>query len=248
LSDGKAREMVNFLGIGSGKAGTTWAFKRLAMHPELYFPLGKETHYWNHGRHAGDYMRAFKRGELAERCGWKCGEITPTYALLPPERIAALKQVFPAARVFIIARHPAARTMSSLKQFYRRGKIESLVIQTMLDHCNRSIILDHSRYGLILDKWGKHYDVKVLLFDDIRSSPKALLADICRHVGVDETFFVKLPDEIVAPPVHASGGVAPLPEFWRWVVQQTERDIVAVERATNRDLSHWRSPEPIADL
>jgi hypothetical protein len=108
--------MLDFLGIGSREAGTTWVFKRLAMHPEAYFPMGKEAHYWDKGDHTSCCMRAFGVGDVITTNRWKCGGITPSYAVVPSERIAALKGAFPEARVFIIARKPVDRTMSNLKR------------------------------------------------------------------------------------------------------------------------------------
>ncbi len=40
--------MLDFLGIGAQKAGTTWLYERLRDHPEIVFPHpNKEIHFWS---------------------------------------------------------------------------------------------------------------------------------------------------------------------------------------------------------
>jgi len=40
--------MINnlFLSVGAMKAGTTWLYKQLQYHPEIYFTPEKEIHYF----------------------------------------------------------------------------------------------------------------------------------------------------------------------------------------------------------
>lgn len=77
----------HFLGIGAQKAGTTWLYRMLARHPDLWLPPVKELHYFNRlqlrsGRHPDegptnlDRARAetisrtiewVKKGKLPER-------------------------------------------------------------------------------------------------------------------------------------------------------------------------------------
>jgi hypothetical protein len=38
--------VVDFLGIGAQKGGTTWLYRQLLRHPQVAFPRGKELHYW----------------------------------------------------------------------------------------------------------------------------------------------------------------------------------------------------------
>ncbi|MDZ7753987.1 MAG: sulfotransferase [Gammaproteobacteria bacterium] len=40
-------EIVNFLGIGAPKAGTTWLWKQLNSHPQIWLPPRKEIHYFD---------------------------------------------------------------------------------------------------------------------------------------------------------------------------------------------------------
>ncbi len=38
---------VDFLGIGAQRAGTTWLYRCLQRHPQLYLPGTKELHYFD---------------------------------------------------------------------------------------------------------------------------------------------------------------------------------------------------------
>ena len=40
--------MLDFLGIGAQKAGTTWLYQRLNEHPRIWLPPIKELHYFDH--------------------------------------------------------------------------------------------------------------------------------------------------------------------------------------------------------
>jgi hypothetical protein len=39
--------MVDFLGIGAQKAGTSWLHRNLSHHPQIWFPIVKEVHYFD---------------------------------------------------------------------------------------------------------------------------------------------------------------------------------------------------------
>lgn len=68
--------MLDFLGIGAQKAGTTWLQVMLSQHPEIHFPLGKEVHFWNHQyKGLAWYQAHFNNSH--QNC--KQGEITPAY-------------------------------------------------------------------------------------------------------------------------------------------------------------------------
>ena len=72
--------MIDFLGIGAQKAGTTWIYQHLSRHPQICFPAGKEIHFWDHYRNNGvDWWTSLFADDHPGR---KQGEITPAYATL----------------------------------------------------------------------------------------------------------------------------------------------------------------------
>lgn len=237
---------MDFLGIGAQKAGTTWLFKRLAMHPEIYFPLGKECHYWNTSRWRRmwnrHYRRAFKQTRLKNENGWKCGEITPAYAMLPSKTIAEVKALSPDARVFFVARDPVSRAWSAVRHRVRRN-IDELDATALARLAVRDKVIARSNYAATLARWGDAFPVKVLLYDDIQSRPARMLDELCEHIGIDTRFYAKLPDDILREAVFSGQKYPVPPGFADAILAKHEADIRAVEAATGRDLSHWRCPD-----
>ena len=111
--------MLDFLGIGAQKAGTTWLYEMLCQHPQLAFPGGKEMHFWDAGRSRGLewYRSCFNVGEK------KNGEITPAYAMLPVETIREIHALNPALRVIYILRNPIDRAWSSARMALERAEM-----------------------------------------------------------------------------------------------------------------------------
>jgi hypothetical protein len=58
--------LVDFIGVGAQKAGTTWLFGQLLQHPEVYFPPVKEVHYFDSFR--SDKIRQRRLRILTEKC------------------------------------------------------------------------------------------------------------------------------------------------------------------------------------
>ena len=49
------KNLPTFLGIGAQKAGTTWLYKKLVQHPEIWIPPKKELHFFDNSSH---YLKA----------------------------------------------------------------------------------------------------------------------------------------------------------------------------------------------
>ena len=46
-STGNAGPVVKFIGIGMGKAGTSWLHDMLMQHPQIFLPPQKEVQFFN---------------------------------------------------------------------------------------------------------------------------------------------------------------------------------------------------------
>ncbi len=55
--------MVDFLGIGVQKAGTSWLHKNLASHPEVWLPFIKEVHFFNRRFIKDARLERLRRGQ-----------------------------------------------------------------------------------------------------------------------------------------------------------------------------------------
>jgi len=102
--------MLNFLGIGAQKCGTTWLYAMLSKHPDIAFPGGKEIHFWSeddYQERLAWYQNLFSGDEQVK------GEITPAYAFLDGGRIKEIYRLVPDLRLIYMIRNPVNRAWSN---------------------------------------------------------------------------------------------------------------------------------------
>jgi hypothetical protein len=101
IGDPEAEQVIDFLGIGAQKAGTTWIFERLKEIPQIHFPAGKEVHFWDTYPHNGKNLSWWLELFPLDHFGRKQGEITPAYALLDQPKLQQIKRLLPDLCFFI---------------------------------------------------------------------------------------------------------------------------------------------------
>ena len=235
--------MINFLGIGAQKAATTWIFECLQMHPEVYFPGGKEIHFWDEYREKGTgwWLDIFRS---ASHHGRKQGEITPAYALLDVDTIRQVAAVAPELRLFYSIRNPIARAWShALMSFGYLGLEFDEVSDTwFIEHFTSDDSLHRSDYRSAINRWSEVFGIDMLhiiMFDDIVADPKQVLVGIARHLDIDPEFFHCLPDREALKPEFAGPGHAIRPgllDFLRILYRPAIEDLA---ESMNRDFRHW---------
>ncbi|HET6346102.1 MAG TPA: sulfotransferase [Myxococcota bacterium] len=183
--------MLDFLGIGAQKAGTTWLWQNLLQHPEIRFPGGKELHFWDayYERGLGWYEAVFANEGPA-----KCGEITPAYALLGLQRIEALRALNPALRLLYCVREPQARCWSAALMALARCDMrpEEASDRWFIDHFLSQASRLRTDYLGTIQRWCSVFGTEALLvvrFDTLVSRPRDVLEACCRHIGVDPAFY-----------------------------------------------------------
>jgi hypothetical protein len=179
--------MIDFLGIGAQKAGTTWLAENLRVHPDVFIPERKELHYfdnkWN--RPLSDYAHHF-----AEAAGQVRGEITPAYGILDPERIRYVARILPDLRLILLLRNPIERAWSHalMDLASRRGRDPAEVpTQEVIRFLESDVAGRRGDYLAILDAWGADFPREQLyvgFFEWIHERPRELLGDVFRHIGV----------------------------------------------------------------
>ena len=126
--DGWAAGPPDFVGVGAARCGTSWWFRQITRHPEVFFDRRlhtKEVHFFNSMRdfqrlpdHYADlYAQHFPRPPDAGRTG----EWTPRY-MLDPWVMRQLRQVAPAARILLLLRDPVARYASAYARTMRQER------------------------------------------------------------------------------------------------------------------------------
>ena len=256
-ADSSAAPTVDFLGIGVQKGGTTWLYHQLARHPQVAFPRGKEVHYWDAAPTptADEWAALLEPPSRQSRTGRpiKTGEITPAYATLPVEKIAAIKRRCPSIRLFISLRNPLDRAWSAALMGLTRAQmlVPEASDQWFLDHFRSAASRARGDYLGCLDRWHSVFPQEQLLIlfqDDIAAQPAAVLDALAAHLGIDAGEFRALPaealGEVVVPGLGdgvVSTAPPPLrPSLLGPLLELYGSDIARLERLTGRDLSAWR--------
>ncbi len=251
-------DVVDFIGIGAQKAGTTWIYSQLSKHSAVTFPRGKETHYWNGlGEKSADEWVQLLKPPSQPACDQQrriAGEITPAYALLSIEQIAAIRRRCPEIRIFMSLRNPVERAWSAALMALARAEMryEEASDQWFIDHFHSAASLARGDYLTSLKRWWSLFPREQLLIifhDDILSHPYEVLSSLATHVGIKAEEFAALPqpkgieivrpflgldvvESYVNPPLRPSLH-KPLRDIYAW-------QIVSLEDSLERDLSAWR--------
>jgi Sulfotransferase domain len=191
----------SFICVGAGKAGTTWLWEMLRLHPDVYLPATKEIHYFNDIAYEGSDVRNpnfrrpvswYLRHFAPARPGQVCGEISPSYLWsdTAPDAIHAFD---PDMRIVIMLRDPVDRLFSSYLFGQQKGEIGRISFEEALrsvDYllarapCSRSV----ARY---LELFGRDR-VKVVFHEDLSTDPRRMLLDVQAFLGVRPC----VPDEV----------------------------------------------------
>jgi len=179
--------MINFIGIGAQKSGTSWVYACLYEHPDIYAPV-KEIHFFSRPR--------FEKGiawyeSHFSKCvaGKVCGEFSTSY-LYAPEAALRIKAAYPEVKLIAILRDPIARAYSQYGNSLKSGEIsmdssfESFV--AMEASC-----LEQGKYMEQLERYYKVFpreQLLVLIYEDIARDPLAFIQRVYRHIGVSDSF------------------------------------------------------------
>lgn len=201
--------MLNFLGIGTQKGGSSWLKVNLMKHPQIYLPCGgDEIHFWDQKRHLGV---EWYKGLFAANGGKICGEITPAYSILSPQIIKEIYDINPKMKIIYIIRTPAQRAWSSALMALKRAEmsIEEASDQWFLDHFNSQGSRLRGDYISCLNNWCSVFlreQILVLSYSQISENPSKFMQNCARHLGVDASFFDEGSNNIIQDKVNGGPG------------------------------------------
>ena len=172
----------NFLVVGATKAATTWLYKCLDAHPEIFVPLLKEVNYFSSRYDRGErwYLSHFKN-VLDEKA---VGELSPSYFIndRTPERIYRFN---PDIRSIFMLRNPIERAYSHYCMELRYKTVSENIDR----ECGlESFIVREGLYYQHISKFIKLFpreNLKFIIYDDIKTEPEKVLADIFYFLGVN---------------------------------------------------------------
>ncbi|WP_207461072.1 sulfotransferase [Azospirillum sp. SYSU D00513] len=236
--------MLQFLGIGAQKAGTTWLYFNLKKHPSVFLTEEKELHFWD--QHRANGLDWYRQQFAAAPQGMVAGEITPAYGILASETVAEIRREFPDIRLIYLIRNPIERAWSSALMALPRAEMafEEASDTWFIDHFNARGSASRGDYETCLEVWRSHYPAEQLhveTFDDIVADPRGVLRRCCRHLGLDPTAYEAVPDDSLSAP-HNVGSRHPMRPTLRHYLDGLYRPkIESLGRYLGRDLSGWLS-------
>lgn len=200
---------VDFFCLGAQKAGTTSLHHLLSMHPDVFLPEIKETHFFSDGH--GEFTkglsfylaRYFKEAAPAS----VKGEIDPEYMFFPevPRR---LYEAFPEAKLIFVLRDPVTRAYSHFLMSRRRGyerldfegaidaelrRLEGGNIQTLSDFS----YVARGYYFEQISRFLNYFPRDQMLFlfsDELKSQPEEILKEVHGFLGLRQIAYKPIGD------------------------------------------------------
>lgn len=203
----------DFLGIGAQKSGTTWLYKNLRKHPQLYIPKIKEIHYfnWYFYKSINWYCKYFKDAKKTQ----VTGEINPGYSDLSDRKIKFIHKMNPNLKIILLLRNPIERAWSQavmnlvktkktkkanipiidlfsiIKRATSTRKKEFNLIKNeeFIAHFNHPRSIEKGNYLKIIKKWRKYFPNNQIFIGDynqLKNSPDKLLNEIFDFLGTKQ--------------------------------------------------------------
>ena len=177
--------LPNFLGMGAGRAGTTWLYLCLKEHPEIYVPRIKELDFFSwHYEKGWEWYESFFAKHRDEKA---IGEISPSYMITAevPERICEWK---PDVNLMFVLRNPIYRAYSHYCMELRAARASEDVDSVIVPGTR---FVDEGLYYNHISRFLKFFrpkQIKVLLYDDLQKAPNCFLEEVYTFLGVAPRF------------------------------------------------------------
>jgi hypothetical protein len=185
--------LPNFCIIGAMRSGTTSLARYLGAHPEIFMAPQKEVRYFDQQYALGpEWYRSQFRGVTSETA---VGEATPyMHHATAMERMA---EAVPDLRLIAILRNPVDRAYSHYWMRRERGQ-ERLgfgdVVWRGLDASDDDPAARYLRWSDYLPQLERVRSVfsrerlHVVIFEELRATAHTAYGDICRFLGVSDSF------------------------------------------------------------
>jgi Sulfotransferase domain len=200
----------SFFLVGAPKCGTTSLCHYLNQHPDIFIPDHKELNFFASDldlhRYYGserEYVDAFQN-TLGKKI---CGEGTSWY-LYSGTAASEIRSFNQDAKIIISLRNPADMAYSLYRFYVYIGWEDILDFATALEQQEKDAVCGTDRHahwknvtgriytlapmyykqvGRYLDVFD-HWNVKIVLFDDLKNSASKVYDEICQFVGVSPNY------------------------------------------------------------
>jgi hypothetical protein len=190
--------LPTFLIIGAQKSATRWLRTSLGAHPDVY-AVDEELSFFNIPPTFRDLGVDWYREQFA---GWQgqplVGESTPGYMMLrhDPEVVAhRIQRIVPDVRLLAVLRDPVDRANSAMVHHIVRHRLPTDVdlagfLRAQPAEAARLELIAGGWYAASLEPFVHLFgeQLRVLLYDDLLTDPRAFYADALSHLVADTTF------------------------------------------------------------
>ena len=247
--------LPDFFIVGAAKSATTSLYAYLRDHSGVFTPFWKEPHFFSYAELAPyrfvpaanlfQYVHLFDRA----RADQIIGEASTSYLYEYEKTIRRMREVYgddvKKIKIIISLRNPVDRAFSHYSM-YRLYGLEPLGFDEALAagvFPRLDENLDTDRFGILIDylQAGMYYEavkaymevfpcVHIVLYDDMRRDPAAVMRDIFHFLGVDETISIAAD----APHYNATG--APRFEFFNALLNGLQKALMAKRSRVKKTL------------
>lgn len=179
--------MVDFIGIGAQRSGTSWVYACLYEHPEICIPI-KEIHFFSRPRYENGTLW-YEEHFATCGVGKQCGEFSTSY-LYSDVTAERIHKHYPEAKVIAILRNPISRALSQYGNAIKGGEIPESMPFTEYFTTEKSV-LEQSLYAKQLAPYYTYFDpsrILVLIYEDSKKDPEAFIKNIYAFLGVSTDF------------------------------------------------------------
>jgi hypothetical protein len=214
--------MIDFVGVGPPKTGTTWLHACLFGHPELCLPEQKETHFFDryYDRGVDWYRRQFKCSPGVMR-----GEIGATY-FSSSEARERIHRHNPACKLIVNLRDPVARSFSFYLHYRRKETLRGDFLSSLREMPK---LFESSRYDVLLPQWIERFgrdSILIILLEDVAERPEEEIRRVHEFLKVGQW----LDRDVIGQRIYA----ASMPKYPRMARVATH-----VSTQLRRQEFHW---------
>ena len=253
--------MVDFCYIGPSRAGSTWFYVNMNKHPQVEFPLGKITHFWDEHYKGGHvYKRKYEKRSVEwylekhkPKYNKKIGDVTESYAVMDKDKIKAFYDNCPNTKLFYCLRNPMDISWSACKLVAPRhlGNINNACFDEIIEYilgkwdmCSTKAY-EYKNCDLVenIKKWISIFpenNFYVYYFDKISTKPKLLLKEMSDFINIERTHWDKINEKELKQYVNESKNISIRQDVKDFITETFMPKIEELEKFTGNDLSHWK--------
>ncbi|MEK6831059.1 MAG: sulfotransferase [Nanoarchaeota archaeon] len=198
--------MIDFIGIGAGRSGTTWIVNILSEHPEICCPYLGKLNYFSSIRPYNEESEYDQRGikgylNLFKEC--KKGQVKgdfSSYYMVNQKVVRIIKKHFPKVKIWACLREPVERAYSdwlAFKRFKLKEK-DSFEIAFFKEQTGLYPKGDGYRHRGFYYKLLKPYfdlfpkeNIKIIFHEDILKNPEKVAKEFYNFLNVDPSYIPK---------------------------------------------------------